>query len=72
MVKQQVNVVVLVINGNAPLAGDEAEAFAHLQQEVLQVVKEGCFQLRFRVELPPLQPSGIQTRKGHVPSLLAW
>jgi len=47
---------VLIIKGHPPLAGDEAEAFAHLQQKLLHVIEQRALQLGFSIEVLPFQP----------------
>jgi hypothetical protein len=49
VIKNEVDVVVLVADGDAALAGLEAEAGAELQEEGLEVINEGLLQVFFEI-----------------------
>src|ERR1019366_2063778 len=57
MIKDQINIIVLVVQGDAHLAGLEAKARAEFQQKCLQVVQQGGFQLTF-IEVSSLGQAG--------------
>ena len=52
MVKDKVNVVVLVADGDAALAGFKEEARAEFEQELLQVIQQGFLEFVLGVFRP--------------------
>ena len=60
VVEQQVDVVVLVVERDPPLTGHKTKPLPQLQQELLQVVDQCLFELRFGVPFLAFQPEELE------------
>lgn len=60
VVEDQIDEVVVLIEGEALLAGLEKKAFAEFEEEVLQAVDDGLLQIVFRVASLFLQAEELQ------------